>query len=104
MNGISIIVIVSLISLVGDVVLKKASENNNMMLLGLGILLYSIDAAMWFYAYKYSKFSTVGIIYSLLIIFASILIGILFFKEKIVLKEIIGICFGLVSLFLLAGR
>ncbi len=104
MNGVAIIIIVSLISLIGDVVLKKASDNGNMYLLGLGVFLYAIDAVMWFFAYKYSKFSTVGVLYSLLIIFASITIGILFFKEKIVFKEVVGIIFGLVSLLLLTGK
>ncbi len=104
MNGISTIVIVAIFSIIADVVLKKSSENNNMFLLGLGIFLYMIDAVLWFLAYKYSKFSTVGVIYSILMIIISIIVGIMFFKEKIELKEMFGIGLGIISLFLLAGK
>jgi drug/metabolite transporter (DMT)-like permease len=104
MNAILIIVIISVISLFADVVLKKASSDNNIFLIILGCMLYVVDALGWFYAYKYSKFSTVGIIYSLVVIFCSIAIGLFLFKEKIVLKEILGICFGAIALILLSGR
>lgn len=103
MSGTTIIVIVSLVSLIADVILKKASDTSNMLLLGFGVLMYAFDALLWFYAYKYSKFSTVGILYSLIVILTSILIGVLFFKEKVVFKEVMGIVFGLVALVLLSG-
>lgn len=103
MSGIAIILLVSVVSLLADLFLKKASDINNNFMLFLGIFLYAIDALLWFYAYKYSKFSTVGIIYSLFIIFSSILIGIFFFKEKIALKEVIGIGLGIVAMYLLTA-
>lgn len=102
MTGFQLILIVSGFSLLADVVLKRAADVNNMFLLVLGCGLYVLDAIFWFYAYKYSKFSTVGVNYSLIILLLSVLIGIFVFKEKINTQEVVGIVLGILAIIFLS--
>jgi drug/metabolite transporter (DMT)-like permease len=102
MNSLLLIFFVSIFSLFADVVLKKAADKNSYLLLAAGCILYMLDGILWFVAYKYSKFSTVAIVYSIFIILLSVLIGIFYFKEKINSVEIIGIVLGFASIFLLS--
>ena len=103
MNGLIIIILVSLFSLIADIVLKKSADGHGVIYLYLGMALYVLDAFLWFVAYKYSKFSTVGVMYSLLIIFATVAVGVFYFKERIGVTEIIGLVFGLIAIILLSG-
>lgn len=100
--GLTVIVLVSIFSILADIILKKAADNNNYIFLIIGCGLYVLDAFFWFIAYKYSKFSTVGILYSLSVVFLSVLTGIFYFKERINIVEVIGLVLGFVSIILLS--
>ena len=104
MKSIIFIFVVSILSLLADVLLKRASDSNGTKPLLMGVVLYMINAVFWFIAYKYSKFSTVGVVYSLLTIFASIGVGIIMFRDRIVFREVLGIVFGIIALVLLSGK
>ncbi|GAB4142470.1 MAG: hypothetical protein Fur0024_5080 [Patescibacteria group bacterium] len=95
------IFIVTLITTAGDFFLKLASDGNWKWFV-LGWIFYSFSAIGWFLAYKYVELSSIGIIYGLMTTAFFIFYGVVFFKEKINLAEMIGIGTGFVSLFLLS--
>ncbi len=94
--------IISLGAIVADVFLKQAAETKNNWLLGFGIVLYAVDAVLWYWVYKSVKFSTVGIVYSVFTILLTVLIGTFYFKEQIGIIELIGIVLGVISVVLLS--
>lgn len=94
----------SLVSLIGDVFLKKAATKNNFAFLVLGIVIYSISSLVWFYLYKSNKFAIVTVVYSIITILLSVGIGFYYFKEKLSNIEIIGIVLAVFSLILLTRR
>ncbi len=93
--------IVSMITIVGDFILKKSADTNHVMLLIGGIVLYVLNAILWFWVYKIGQFSTVGVLYSLFTVFFSVAIGTLYFHESLGAKEVLGIAMGITSLLLL---
>lgn len=94
--------LISLIAIISDVVIKQAADTKNNWYLYLGMALYAGDAVLWWWVYRYAKFSTVAIIYALFTILLSIIIGVLFFKETITMREIIGIILGIIAVSLLS--
>ncbi len=94
--------IISLGAIAADVILKRASQTNNYWFVCIGVILYALDALLWFWVYKTAKFSTVGIVYSVFTIVLSVGIGVLYFKEQLGVRELIGIVLGLSSIYLLS--
>ena len=98
-------VLLSVVTVIGDSLVKKASLGASfpgMGLLILGAIVYGLTAFGWFFVMRRLKLSTVGVLYSVSTAVLLVLISVFYFKEKISLPEIIAIFLAIVSLIILA--
>lgn len=98
-------IILSLITVVADIFIKQASLQSSFSgwkLLVLGSIIYGLTAFGWFFVIRKIKLSTAAVLYSISIILFLTLTSVFYFKEKINIAEIIGICMALASLILLS--
>lgn len=92
----------SLITVVGDVLIKHASLQPSFSFwLILGAIIYGLTAFGWFFVMKKIKLSTLVVLYSVSCILFLTLISVFYFKEKINPLEIVGIGMAITSLILL---
>ncbi len=108
-NFPSIIVTVALsfVSVTADYYLKRASESAQPyrsfgFILGVG--LYAACAFGWVHVLRNTKLATIGAVYSIVVVVALAIIGVLVFREPLSTTELIGLVFAVVSLVLLSGR
>lgn len=98
------IVIGTLVSLVGDTFFgysAKSGPGYNWQWFLIGWLIYGLSAIAWVVSYKYEKFAIVATIYSVILVLFSLLIGSVFFKEKLSPGQMVGVVLGFISLLLL---
>ena len=94
----------SLVGVAGDYFLKLAS-GEDMPLRSrwffIGFAVYASTAFGWVFVMRYLKLATVGVVYSVSMIVFLTAIGTLVFGEALSKREVLGICFALLSLYLL---
>lgn len=103
--NIFIVMIVTGFALWGDTFLKAATTTQGIKQisnLGIGALIYALVAFGFYYMYKRMEFSDTGVMYSMITIVFSVLIGALLYKETINPYEWIGIILAIISVFLLS--
>lgn len=103
--AIAIIILLSALGAVGDYFLKIAGNGErfiNFKFFSVGCIIFILLAVGWFYALKYIKFSTIGVVYGVSTMILMVIIGVLFFNEKLDAREMIGIASGIISIVLLA--
>lgn len=99
------VMLLSLVGVLGDILLKKASEQSNWFAnpyFVLGVCVYSSTAFGWIFAVQYLKMATVGVIYAVTMIVFLALSGALLFNERLSVSELFGIALALGSLILLS--
>lgn len=92
------------ISLLADYLIKKASLQTGFsgwVWLVAGGLIYGVTAIGWFFMMRFFKFFTIGLLHSFGIIMLSLLMSLFLFREKVTLRELIGVALGCVSIVLL---
>ncbi len=102
---IIILIGITSVTIIADVFLKKASllpSYSGWQLLIVGAIIYAISAFGWFFAMRYIKLSTLGVIYSISTVIILTIISVYYFEEKISTAEIVGIFMAISSLVLLA--
>lgn len=97
------VVALSIIGVTGDYFIKLAGNKPaiQMQWFLLGAAIYSLSSIGWLFAMRHIKLTTLGAIYATTSALALVAVGVLFFKEKLTLTEIIGIVLALVSVWLL---
>ena len=103
-NWLLLLLIIEVICIYGDYYIKKASMEEQWAgwkLLLIGSLLYGVSAVGFFLLMRMFKVFTVGMLHSFAVIFLSIFLSLVVFKEKINAREIIGLVLGIASIFLL---
>lgn len=104
LTGLLFILLISIVTIFGDVFMKLAGSSNkyiDVSYLIYGMILYLITGIGWFFAMKYVELSSIGTIYGLTTVIFLTLIGFFFFRENINIIEFIAIIMGIVSIFLL---
>lgn len=93
----------SIITVLADYFIKKASLQNNVWSkwLVLGAIVYGLTAVGWFFVMKNMKLSTLGAIYGISCITILTIVSVFVFHEKISTIEIIGILLGMASIMIL---
>jgi len=87
----------------GEFISKKFALNPGWTLFVLFIIVDLISATAWLPAiFERSQLSTTGVIWSIVSVAATVLIGVLAFSEKLTLVQCIGLAFGFVSVVLLS--
>lgn len=95
---------IAIITTLADIFIKNASLQNSFNgwpMLILGSLIYGLTGIGWFFAMRYQKLSSLGVIFSISGVLLLSLVSVFYFKEKISNFEILGIIFAVISLTLL---
>lgn len=95
----------SLVGVVGDILLKKASQQESWFsnpYFVFGFIVYSSTAFGWIFAMKYLNMATVGVVYSVTTIVFLALSGAILFSERLAMSEYIGILLAVGSLIILS--
>ena len=88
---------------IGEFLSKKFALNPGWILFAAFIIIDIISATAWLPAiFERNQLSTTGVIWSIVSVAATVLIGILAFNEKLTLIQCIGLAFGVVSVVLLS--
>ncbi len=101
---LGLIVLMNIISVFGDVFVKKAAlqkKFDGISLLLIGALIYSLTALGWFYIFRGMKLSSAGAISALFVVLTTVTAGIFYFNEKLQPLEFLGIGLALISIVLL---
>lgn len=107
MNKITVIFLIFIlcaIGIIGDFCLKMSANQTKYMDIKWfvpGMIIYALSAFGWFYAMKYIKLSSLGVLYSIFTIILITLLSVIYFHEKINNAEILGVIFGVASILLL---
>jgi small multidrug resistance pump len=94
----------SVVGVVGDYLLKRASEATNPVQsrwFYVGFAVYASTAFGWVFVMRHLKLATIGVVYSVSMILLLTTIGIVFFREPLNRYEIAGLAMAVGSLILL---
>ena len=97
-------IILSIVTVVGDVLVKQASLQSSFSgwkFLLLGAVIYALTAFGWFFVMRSMKLSTLGVLYAVTCVVLLAFVSMFFFKEKVSTIEILGISLGILSIILL---
>ena len=103
--GLSFALLTGLVVIFGDVVIKIAADRNGpgiVGLLGLGCLIYAASAVLWFWTMRHATLAQAGVAYSMFTLLALAVIGAVWFKETLAMREWAGIGCALASMALMA--
>jgi len=102
--AIAVTIAFSLVGVLGDFFLKKASGEENSLRTPwfyIGFALYALTAFGWLFVMKHLKLGTISVLYSISMIVLLTAVGVIFFKESLNYYEIAGILMALGALVLL---
>jgi small multidrug resistance pump len=94
----------SIVGVVGDYLLKRASEAKNPMLsrwFYVGFVVYASTAFGWVFVMRHMKLATIGGVYSVSMVLLLTVVGIVVFREPINRYEVAGLAMAVGSLILL---
>ena len=95
---LSKIIIASIIALLPLYFIKKYIQTNKKYNIIISILLYCILTYLYINIFRKGEISNYYIILQILQILIVVLMGLLLFNEKINIKKIMGIIFGIISI------
>lgn len=106
MSAYFLIVTLSAVGVLADFLLKlstnASSRSTAWILLIAGIVIYSSTAFGWLYVIRHVTLSTLGVWYAISTILFLSIGSVLFFKEGLAGREILGILLAVISLLLLS--
>jgi small multidrug resistance pump len=102
--GVLITIAFSVVGIVGDYFLKRASGETHAfksLWFYVGISIYASTAIGWVFAMRYLKLATIGVVYAISTIVLLTAVGVVAFRESLSLYEIAGIAMAIGALVLL---
>ena len=99
--NIPLLLLQIIISIIPLALIKKYILNDNTWLLILCLLFYSVMIAIYIKLLRNDGLNKVYTLVQILQVILVVLMGILFFNEKLSLNIIIGLLFGIVAIYLL---
>ena len=103
--GYAFVILLAVIVILGDAVIKMAADAGhavNSSYVMIGIALYAVSAVLWFFAMQHITLVQAGVAYSMLTLIALAVIGALWFKEPLHLREYAGLGCALLSMVLMS--
>ena len=94
----------SIVGVVGDYLLKLASEQRTPLRSGwfyLGFVVYASTAFGWVYVMRHLKLATIGAVYSISMILLLTGVGVVAFRQPLNASEVAGLAMAIGSLVLL---
>ncbi|WP_306752216.1 hypothetical protein [Paracoccus actinidiae] len=100
MNQIVIITAITVATIIGDYVLKLASDKEHFLSpqLFAGLILYALPAFGWMHLMKTQSLAQIGIIYSTGTILALFLMSLLIFRETLSVRDCVAGFFALCAI------
>jgi undecaprenyl phosphate-alpha-L-ara4N flippase subunit ArnF len=102
--GFAFTLFTAAIVILGDFLIKLAADDGKTMfsvLVIVGCALYAISALLWFFALHHITLSQAGVAFSMFTLLALCAIGVIYFGEKLYLREYAGIGCALMAMVLL---
>lgn len=99
-----IIVALSVVGVIADVCIKSASNSKAGLMSPsfiAGAIVYLLLSMGWFYVFKHVKLSVVGILYPLCTVMLLTAASVLWFGERLTMREGLGVVFGALTIVLL---
>ncbi len=97
----ALIITAVLLEAAGDILFKKWAIDAKQAVLIAGLIIYFIGTIFWAISLRYEYLSKAISIFTILNLIVIVLVGTLYFKEKITTINIIGIILGIASIILL---
>lgn len=100
---LGIAIFLSLVTVLADALIKKASLKDaffSPFILGAG-LIYLATIVGWFFVLKKVEFLNAGVIYTQVFIIFGSLVSVFYFREELLVREIIGLILAISSVFLM---
>jgi drug/metabolite transporter (DMT)-like permease len=97
-------IFLSAVGALADYFLKLASEEQRIVWnkwFVVAFIVYSSTIFGWVYVIKNMKLASVGVVYSVCMVLFLTFLGVVFFRERLSIKEVVGIGLAIASLFLL---
>ena len=94
----------ALVVIVGDYLIKRAADDELTLastVFAAGLGLYAVSAVLWYFAMRHITVAQAGVAYSMFTLIALCLMGVVFFDERLLTREALGIGFALVSMALM---
>jgi len=104
--AILVTVAFSLVGVLGDYFLKRASaEDHSLKTVAfyLGFTIYASTAFGWLFVMKHLKLATIGVVYAVSMVLLLTVLGVVVFRESLSYAEIAGLVMAIGALILL-GR
>lgn len=105
MKSALILTAIILVTLVGDYLIKIASQKPNGLLTVTfvgGAILYALPAIGWFYLMRSHSLAAIGVFYSAATILILAGLGVFVFKEAFGLRELIGVSLAIVAVAIIS--
>lgn len=105
MKSALILTAIILVTLVGDYLIKVASQKPNGLLTVTfvgGAILYALPATGWFYLMRSHSLAAIGVFYSAATILILAGLGAFVFKEAFGLRELIGVSLAIAAVAIIS--
>ncbi len=105
MIGAFWIAIATVTALIGDFLIKKASDltgKTSLSVLLVATIVYALNTFAFYFSYKQVEFSSVAVYFAIGTLIASVLIGAIFFRETITPGEWVGVGIGIVAIVVMS--
>ena len=103
---ILVMVVIAVVTVLGDWLLKLASQQTSVIANGwffCGVIVYAACAFGWVYAMQHMKLATLGIVYSLVTLVMLTGLGVVVFGETLNRHKMVGLLFAGMAMVLLVG-
>lgn len=103
--AVLLVIFMAGVSIAGDYFLKLAGNGTKFIdfkFFFIGGIIFTLSTIGWFFALKYVKLGTAGIVYGVSVTLLAVAIGSLCFDERLNIYEVVGVVSGIFSIFLLA--
>ena len=105
MRSALILAVIILVTLVGDYLIKVASQKPNGLITAAfigGTLLYALPAIGWFYLMRSHSLAAIGVFYSAATILILAGLGVFVFKEAFGLRELLGVSLAIAAVAIIS--
>ena len=100
-----LVVFLTAMLLTGDYIIKFATTSQYPVIaLMIAGLFWCLSIPGWYYTVKDERLAIVGMLFSVLSLVGTVLIGMVCFGERLNMKEWVGFCFAVAAAIMLSGK
>ncbi|MGP3699358.1 hypothetical protein [Rhodobacter sp. NSM] len=102
---LAVLLVISIVTLLGDYLIKKATGTEQGLLsltFLVGMLFYGLPAVGWFYLMKSHSLAMLGVLYASSTVLLMAALGVFVFREAFGLREAIGVSLAVASILIMS--